>query len=45
MRLKNYQTNAIDELLSKAKRLFTYADNKKLIFKAPNDGRVSEAIM
>jgi len=35
MRLKNYQINAIDELLSKAKKLFTYADNKKLIFKAP----------
>ena len=35
MRLKNYQTNAIGELLSKAKKLFTYADNKKLIFKAP----------
>lgn len=35
MRLKDYQTNAIDELLSKSKKLFTYADNKKLIFKAP----------
>lgn len=35
MRLKNYQTNAIEELLSKAKKLFSYADNKKLIFKAP----------
>ncbi len=35
MRLKNYQTNAIDELMSKSKKLFTYADNKKLIFKAP----------
>lgn len=35
MRLKNYQINAIDELISKAKKLFTYADNKKLIFKAP----------
>ena len=35
MLLKNYQTNAIDELLSKSKKLFTYADNKKLIFKAP----------
>jgi len=35
MRLKNYQTSAIDELLSKAKKLFSYADNKKLIFKAP----------
>lgn len=35
MRLKTYQTNAIDELLSKTKKLFTYVDNKKLIFKAP----------
>jgi len=35
MRLKNYQINAIDELLSRAKKLFSYADNKKLIFKAP----------
>jgi type III restriction enzyme len=35
MRLKNYQINAIDELLSKSRKLFTYADNKKLIFKAP----------
>jgi len=35
MRLKNYQTNSITELLSKAKKLLTYADNKKLIFKAP----------
>lgn len=35
MLLKNYQINAIDELLNKAKKLFTYADNKKLIFKAP----------
>jgi len=35
MRLKNYQINAIDELLSKAKKLFAYADSKKLIFKAP----------
>ncbi|MDD5259479.1 MAG: DEAD/DEAH box helicase family protein [bacterium] len=35
MRLKNYQTNAIDELLKKAKKLFSYADNKRLIFKAP----------
>jgi len=35
MQLKNYQTNAIAELLSKAKKLFSYTDNKKLIFKAP----------
>jgi type III restriction enzyme len=35
MLLKNYQTTAIDELLSKTKKLFGYADNKKLIFKAP----------
>lgn len=35
MKLKNYQINAIDELLNKAKKLSGYADNKKLIFKAP----------
>lgn len=35
MQLKNYQINAIDELLSKTKRLFSYTDNKKLVFKAP----------
>jgi len=35
MRLKKYQIDAIDELLSKAKKLFSYADNKRLIFKAP----------
>jgi len=35
MRLKNYQINAIDELLNKSKKLFAYADNKKIIFKAP----------
>jgi type III restriction enzyme len=35
MLLKNYQINAIDELLGKSKKLFTYSDNKKLIFKAP----------
>ena len=35
MQLKNYQISSIDELLSKAKKLFGYADNKKLIFKAP----------
>ena len=35
MQLKKYQINAIDELLSKTKKLFSYADNKKLIFKAP----------
>jgi len=35
MQLKNYQVNAINELISKAKKLFAYTDNKKLIFKAP----------
>jgi len=35
MLLKNYQINAIDELLTKSKKLLSYADNKKLIFKAP----------
>jgi len=35
MQLKNYQINAVDELLSKSKKLLGYADNKKLIFKAP----------
>jgi type III restriction enzyme len=35
MLLKDYQTTAINELLSKAKKLLGYTDNKKLIFKAP----------
>ena len=35
MQLKNYQINAIDELLDKAKKLLGYSDNKKLVFKAP----------
>ncbi len=35
MPLKNYQINAIDELLSKSKRLISYNGNKKLVFKAP----------
>ncbi len=35
MLLKDYQTTAISELLSKSKKLLGYTDNKKLIFKAP----------
>jgi type III restriction enzyme len=35
MQLKIYQENAIDELLTKAKRLLGYSSSKKLIFKAP----------
>lgn len=35
MQLKDYQINAINELMSKTKKLITYAGNKKLIFKAP----------
>ena len=35
MILKTYQVNTIDELLNKAKKLLTYADNKELVFKAP----------
>jgi len=35
MLLKDYQTTAINELLSKTKKLLGYTDNKKLIFKAP----------
>jgi type III restriction enzyme len=35
MLLKDYQTTAIKELLSKSKKLLGYTDNKKLIFKAP----------
>lgn len=35
MRLKNYQVGAISELLGKAKKLFGYSGNKKLVFKAP----------
>ena len=35
MLLKDYQTTAINELLSKSKKLLGYTDNKNLIFKAP----------
>ncbi|PIU50826.1 hypothetical protein COS91_07710, partial [Candidatus Desantisbacteria bacterium CG07_land_8_20_14_0_80_39_15] len=35
MQLKNYQENAIDELLEKAKRLLGYSGIKKLVFKSP----------
>lgn len=35
MLLKNYQLNAIDDLLTKAKKLLSYSESKKLIFKAP----------
>ncbi|MDD5639049.1 MAG: DEAD/DEAH box helicase family protein, partial [Candidatus Pacebacteria bacterium] len=35
MQLKIYQENAIDELLTKSKRLLGYFGNKKLVFKAP----------
>ena len=35
MQLKIYQENAIDGLLTKAKRLLGYSGNKKLVFKSP----------
>ena len=35
MQLKIYQENAIDELLTKAKRLLSYLGSKKLVFKSP----------
>jgi type III restriction enzyme len=35
MQLKTYQEDAIDELLSKSKRLVSYAGEKKLVFKSP----------
>lgn len=35
MRLKDYQNNAIKELLEKAKKLTAYSDAKRMIFKAP----------
>ena len=35
MQLKIYQQNAIDELLTKAKRLLDLGSGKKLVFKAP----------
>jgi len=35
MQLKIYQENAIDDLLTKAKRLLGYSGGKKLVFKSP----------
>lgn len=35
MYLKNYQKNAIGELLEKSKKLLGYSGSKKLVFKAP----------
>jgi len=35
MQLKNYQENAIKELLDKSKKLLRYSGEKKLVFKAP----------
>jgi len=35
MQLKIYQENAIDDLLTKSKRLLGYSGSKKLVFKAP----------
>ena len=35
MQLKIYQQNAIDELLTKAKKLLSLGGGKKLVFKAP----------
>ncbi|MBI4355921.1 MAG: DEAD/DEAH box helicase family protein [Candidatus Omnitrophica bacterium] len=35
MLLKDYQNNAIKELLGKAKKLITYGDAKRMVFKAP----------
>src|SRR3990167_1307940 len=35
MHLKDYQSNAIKELLEKAKKLIAYPDAKRMIFKAP----------
>ena len=35
MQLKIYQENAIDELLTKTKRLLGYSGGKKLVFKSP----------
>ncbi|PIQ82129.1 MAG: hypothetical protein COV76_05155 [Candidatus Omnitrophica bacterium CG11_big_fil_rev_8_21_14_0_20_64_10] len=35
MRLKEYQEDAIKELLTKAKKLIAYPDGKRMIFKAP----------
>jgi len=35
MQLKDYQEIAIDDLLTKTKKLLGYSDSKKLVFKAP----------
>ena len=35
MKLKNYQEDAIEELLEKTKKLLVYSGEKKLVFKAP----------
>jgi len=35
MQLKIYQENAIDDLLTKSKRLLGYSGSKKLVFKSP----------
>ncbi len=35
MQLKTYQENAIDDLLTKTKKLLGYSGNKKLVFKSP----------
>ncbi len=35
MQLKIYQENAIDELLTKTRRLLGYSGSKKLVFKSP----------
>jgi type III restriction enzyme len=35
MQLKAYQETAIDDLLTKTKKLLSYAGNKKLVFKSP----------
>ncbi len=35
MKLKNYQEDAIEELLEKTKKLLAYSSEKKLVFKAP----------
>lgn len=34
MQLKTYQKNTVEELLGKAKRLFKYPGEKKLVFKS-----------
>lgn len=35
MQLKTYQENAVDDLLTKAKKLLNYSGSKKLVFKSP----------